>query len=29
MMYLYGYAKAVLTGKTPAELGETAKVNLR
>ena len=29
VMYLYGYAKAVLTGRTPAEMGETAKVNLR
>jgi general stress protein 26 len=29
VMYLYGYAKAVLTGEPPKELGETAKVNLR
>ena len=28
VMYLYGYAKAVLTGEPPKELGETAKVNL-
>lgn len=28
VMYLYGYAKAVITGEPPTELGETAKVNL-
>lgn len=29
VMFLYGYAKAALTGKPPTELGETGKVNLR
>jgi general stress protein 26 len=28
VMYLYGYAKAALTGKSPTELGETQKVDL-
>lgn len=28
-IFLYGYAKAVLTGERPTRLGETAKVNLR
>jgi len=27
--YLYGYAKAAITGKPPTELGEQKKVNLR
>lgn len=29
VMYLYGYAKAALTGDPPTELGETGKVDLR
>jgi general stress protein 26 len=29
IMYLYGYAKAALTGDPPTELGETGKVDLR
>jgi general stress protein 26 len=28
-MYLYGYVKAALTGKSPNELGEVRKVDLR
>ena len=28
VMYLYGYAKAALTGKPPTELGDTRKVDL-
>jgi hypothetical protein len=28
-VHIYGYAKAALTGSSPAELSDTKKVNLR